>query len=107
MPTALGECPCSVAEAEAHIFGVVLLNDWSARDIQLWEAQPLGPFNAKNFATSISPWVVTLEALAPFRIAQPAQDPAPLDYLRPTGATGVRHRAWRSAVQPAGAADRR
>ena len=87
VPSTLGE-RVGVAEAEAHIFGVVLLNDWSARDIQAWEAQPLGPFNAKNFATSISPWVVTLDALAPFRIAQPAQDPEPLPYLRPAGRQG-------------------
>ncbi len=103
VPSALGE-RVSVADAEAHIFGVVLLNDWSARDIQLWEAQPLGPFNAKNFATSISPWVVTLDALAPFRIAQPAQDPAPLDYLRPAGSQGF-DIALEVAVQPEGAAE--
>jgi fumarylacetoacetase len=72
-----------MADAEAHIFGLCLLNDWSARDIQAWEYQPLGPFLAKNFATTISPWVVTLEALAPFRVAptRPATDPAPLPYL--------------------------
>ena len=102
-PSALGE-RVGVADAEAHIFGVVLLNDWSARDIQLWEAQPLGPFNAKNFATSISPWVVTLDALAPFRTAQPVQDPAPLDYLRPSGAQGF-DIALEVTVQPAGAAE--
>ena len=62
-----------------------LVNDWSARDVQRWEYQPLGPFLAKNFATSISPWVVTLEALEPFRTAGPAQDPAPLPYLRSEG----------------------
>ena len=73
-----------IAAAAGHLFGVVLLNDWSARDIQSWEYQPLGPFLAKNFATTISPWVVTLEALAPFRapaFARPANDPAPLPYL--------------------------
>ena len=86
-PTELGE-RVSIEDAESHIFGVVLLNDWSARDIQLWEAQPLGPFNAKNFATTISPWVVPLDALEPFRCAQPAQDPAPLDYLRARGDQG-------------------
>ena len=102
VPNGLGE-PVSVADAEAHIFGVVLLNDWSARDIQLWEAQPLGPFNAKNFATSISPWVVTLDALAPFRTAQPAQDPVPLEYLRPSGNQGY-DITLEVAVQPAGAA---
>src|SRR5213083_392076 len=65
-----------------HIFGLVLMNDWSARDIQAWEYQPLGPFLAKNFCTSISPWVVTLEALDPFRKSLPRQDPEPLPYLR-------------------------
>lgn len=73
-----------IAEAEQHLFGVCLLNDWSARDMQRWEYQPLGPFLAKNFASSVSPWVVTLEALAPFRCAsyqRPADDPQPLPYL--------------------------
>ena len=79
--TALGE-PIAIEEAENHIFGMVLLNDWSARDIQQWEYVPLGPFNAKTFGTSISPWVVTLEALAPFRCASPVQEPQPLPYLR-------------------------
>jgi fumarylacetoacetase len=74
-----------VAEAAAHLFGMVLVNDWSARDIQRWEYQPLGPFLAKNFATSISPWVVTLDALEPFRAAGPPQDPEPLPYLRTPG----------------------
>jgi fumarylacetoacetase len=64
---------------------MVLVNDWSARDIQRWEYAPLGPFLAKNFGTSISPWVVPLEALEPFRAAGPTQDPAPLDYLRASG----------------------
>ena len=73
--------PIPVTETENHIFGLVLVNDWSARDIQKWEYQPLGPFLAKNFATSISPWVVTLEALEPFRCAGPPQDPQPLPYL--------------------------
>ena len=79
---ALG-CPIPVARAEEHVFGVCLLNDWSARDVQAWEYQPLGPFLAKSFATTISPWVVTLEALAPFRLpwSRPAQDPQPLPYL--------------------------
>ena len=76
----LGE-PISIASAQEHIFGMVLLNDWSARDIQAWEYQPLGPFLAKNFATSISPWVVTMDALEPFRVKGPEQDPAPLPYL--------------------------
>ena len=79
-PNKLGE-PVPIAQAADHIFGMVLMNDWSARDIQTWEYQPLGPFLAKNFCTSISPWVVTLEALEPFRTPLPAQDPAPLDYL--------------------------
>src|SRR6516165_2681699 len=77
----LGE-PISIDRAADHIFGLVLMNDWSARDIQAWEYQPLGPFLAKNFATSISPWVVTLEALEPFRKPVPPQDPRPLPYLR-------------------------
>ncbi|EEA01955.1 fumarylacetoacetase [Burkholderia sp. H160] len=81
---ALGE-PIACEEAEAHIFGMVLLNDWSARDIQQWEYVPLGPFNAKTFATTISPWVVTLDALEPFRVAQPGQEPQPLAYLRHRG----------------------
>src|SRR5437868_8490903 len=71
----------SIDQAEDHIFGIVLMNDWSARDIQTWEYQPLGPFLAKNFCTSISPWVVTLEALEPFRKNLSRQDPPPLSYL--------------------------
>ncbi|MGA6106516.1 fumarylacetoacetase [Pseudomonas solani] len=74
----------AIGEAEQHIAGYCLLNDWSARDLQAWEYQPLGPFLAKNFATSVSPWVVTAEALEPFRTAQPARpegDPQPLPYL--------------------------
>jgi fumarylacetoacetase len=84
---ALGQ-PIPLAEAEEHIFGLCLVNDWSARDIQTWEYQPLGPFLAKNFATTVSPWVVTLEALAPFRTpacARPSGDPAPLPYLDSEG----------------------
>ena len=77
----LGE-PVPIDRATDHIFGLVLMNDWSARDIQAWEYQPLGPFLAKNFATSISPWVVTLEALEPFRKSLSPQDPQPLQYLR-------------------------
>ena len=75
--------PIPLADAEDHIFGMCLLNDWSARDLQGWEYQPLGPFLAKNFATTISPWVVTLEALAPFRaqFTRPETDPQPLPYL--------------------------
>ena len=76
----LGE-PVKVNEARDHIFGYVLLNDWSARDLQVWEYVPLGPFNAKNFASTISPWVITPEALAPFKVALPAQEPQVLPYL--------------------------
>jgi fumarylacetoacetase len=79
--TRLGE-RVSVDQAPDHLFGVVLLNDWSARDIQAWEYVPLGPFLGKSFATSISPWVVTMEALAEARVNVPGQDPEPLDYLR-------------------------
>ena len=80
---ALGQ-PVPLADAEEHLFGICLLNDWSARDIQAWESQPLGPFLAKNFATTISGWVVTLEALAPFRVPARGRsdgDPVPLSYL--------------------------
>lgn len=82
---ALGE-PIAVADAERHIFGMVLMNDWSARDLQQWEYVPLGPFNSKTFATSISPWVVTLDALEPFRVDGPPQEPRPLPYLEQGGA---------------------
>jgi fumarylacetoacetase len=71
-----------IDQASDHIFGLLLMNDWSARDIQAWEYQPLGPFLAKNFCTTISPWVVTLDALEPFRKTLPKQDPEPLSYLR-------------------------
>jgi fumarylacetoacetase len=77
--------PIRIAEAPEHIFGLVLVNDWSARDIQRWEYQPLGPFLAKSFATSLSPWVVPLQALEPFRMPGPIQDPPPLDNLRSPG----------------------
>lgn len=80
----MGE-PIHVDDAFNHIFGMVLVNDWSARDIQKWEYVPLGPFLAKNFATSISPWIVTLEALKPFRTNRVEQDPQPLPYLRSKG----------------------
>jgi fumarylacetoacetase len=86
----LGE-PIPIAQAEDQIFGYCLLNDWSARDIQAWEYQPLGPFLAKSFATTISPWVVTSQALTPFRAAlppRPTGDPAPLPYLSETGHAG-------------------
>lgn len=73
--------PIAVDEAFDHIFGMVLLNDWSARDIQKWEYVPLGPFNAKTFASEVSPWIVTMEALAPFKTPCPTQEPKPLAYL--------------------------
>ena len=75
--------PVSIEDAEDHLFGVTLLNDWSARDIQAWEYQPLGPFLSKNFASTVSPWLVTIEALAPFRapLTRPEGDPQPLPYL--------------------------
>jgi fumarylacetoacetase len=74
--------PVPADAVREHVFGYVLLNDWSARDVQAWEYQPLGPFLAKSFATSISPWIVSLDALEPFRVAEPARDPEPLPYLR-------------------------
>jgi fumarylacetoacetase len=80
----LGE-PIDINDAAEHIFGMVLFNDWSARDIQKWEYVPLGPFLGKNFASSISPWVVTMEALQPFRVAGPMQDPEVLPYLKYSG----------------------
>lgn len=80
----MGE-PIPVAEAEDYIFGMVLFNDWSARDIQKWEYVPLGPFLAKNFASSISPWIVTLDALEPFRVKSPEQNPKPFPYLQQEG----------------------
>ncbi|RZL95516.1 MAG: fumarylacetoacetase [Variovorax sp.] len=98
---ALGE-PIAIGEAEQHLFGVTLLNDWSARDLQAWEYQPLGPFLAKNFASTLSPWIVTMEALAPFRAAafeRPAGDPQPLPYLdsaanRAAGALAITLEVW-------------
>jgi fumarylacetoacetase len=77
--------PITIDKAYDHIFGMVLVNDWSARDVQTWEYQPLGPFLAKNFATSISPWIVTMEALEEFKTAGPKQEPEPLEYLRSKG----------------------
>src|SRR5690606_28500844 len=74
-----------VEEAEDYIFGMVLFNDWSARDIQKWEYIPLGPFLSKNFAGAISPWIVTMDALEPFRVEGPKQDPKPLPYLQVSG----------------------
>ena len=97
---ALGE-PLSIDSADEHVFGLCLLNDWSARDIQAWEYQPLGPFLAKNFATTISPWIVTNEALAPYRTTwtRPPEDPQPLPYLdsaglREHGAIDMKLEAW-------------
>src|SRR5262249_7806089 len=87
-PSPLGE-PVAVADFAEHVFGVVLLNDWSARDIQSWENVPLGPFLSKSFATSISPWVVPLSALESARIPPPPQDPEPLPYLRPVEPWGL------------------
>jgi fumarylacetoacetase len=95
------EAPIALAQAESHIFGLCLLNDWSARDIQFWEMAPLGPFLGKNFATTVSPWIVTLEALAPYRLAwsRPAGDPQPLAYLespdnRRAGALDISLEVW-------------
>ncbi|MAO50443.1 MAG: fumarylacetoacetase [Pusillimonas sp.] len=88
--------PCD--QAEDYIFGMVLLNDWSARDLQAWEYVPLGPFNAKTFASTISPWVVPFDALEPFRVAQPQQSPEPLAYLQQKGkhAFDIHLEAWLS-----------
>ena len=99
--TAMGDT-VSIGQAEDHIFGVVLFNDWSARDIQSWEYQPLGPFLGKNFASSVSPWVVTLDALEPFRVPGPTQEPEPLPHLQ---APGLHHFDIKLEVllQPAGA----
>jgi fumarylacetoacetase len=97
----LGE-PIPVGDAERHIFGMVLMNDWSARDIQQWEYVPLGPFNAKSFGTSISPWVVTLDALEPFRVARPTQEPEPLPYLRHGGGLAALDIRLEVGLRPAG-----
>ncbi len=101
-PSSLGE-PVSTADAQAHMFGLVILNDWSARDIQQWEYVPLGPFNSKSFGTSISPWVVTMDALEPFRRDNPAQSPEPLPYLQQQGRNAY-DIALEIALQPKGAA---
>ncbi|MGB0650630.1 MAG: fumarylacetoacetase [Rhodothermales bacterium] len=98
---ALGE-RIPIEDAADHIFGFVLVNDWSARDIQKWEYVPLGPFLAKNFATSISPWIVTLDALEPFRCAGPSQDPQPLPYLQGSGDRSY-DIALEVGIQPEGA----
>jgi fumarylacetoacetase len=100
----LGE-PIPVGQAHDHVAGLCLLNDWSARDVQRWEYQPLGPFLAKNFATSLSPWVVTAEALAPFRTDPPAHDAPVLPYLQEGrgGAFDITVEAWlktRSMADP-------
>jgi fumarylacetoacetase len=99
-PNRLGE-PIPIAQAESHVFGVALLNDWSARDIQAWEYQPLGPFLSKSFATTVSPWIVTLDALEPFRQAhvRAQGDPEPLPYLdseanRTAGAIDITLEVW-------------
>lgn len=104
-PNVLG-VPISMADAEAHVFGLSLFNDWSARDIQAWEYQPLGPFLSKNFASTLSPWVVTLDALAPFRapFSRPASDPQPLAYLdspanRAQGALSIELEVWLQTAQ--------
>jgi fumarylacetoacetase len=97
-----------LGEAEQHIFGLCLLNDWSARDIQAWESTPLGPFLAKNFATTLSPWIVTMDALLPFRCAwhRPADEPQPLAYLdtpetRDQGGIDIQLEVWlKSASEP-------
>jgi fumarylacetoacetase len=108
---ALGE-PIPIDDAAAHVFGFVLFNDWTARDVQAWEYQPLGPFLSKNFASTVSPWIVTLEALAPFRapFVRPAGDPAPLPYLdsaadRALGAFDITLEVWlqTSAMRDTGA----
>ena len=97
---ALGQ-PVAIAEAEDRLFGLVLLNDWSARDLQAWEYQPLGPFLAKSFGSTLSPWLVTMEALAPYRAAftRPDSDPLPLPYLdspanRSNGALDIELSVW-------------
>ena len=99
-PNPLGD-PIGIAQAEDHVFGLALFNDWSARDIQGWEYQPLGPFLSKNFASTLSPWVVTMEALAPFRapFSRPEGDPQPLPYLdsaanRAEGAIDIELEVW-------------
>ena len=98
--------PVDMAQAEDHVFGIALFNDWSARDIQGWEYQPLGPFLSKNFASTLSPWIVTMEALAPFRapFLRPAEDPHPLPYLdsaqnRAQGAIDIELEVWLQTAQ--------
>ncbi|MDN3920783.1 fumarylacetoacetase [Roseateles violae] len=112
---ALGQ-PIAITEADEHLFGLTLLNDWSARDVQGWEYQPLGPFLSKSFGTTLSPWIVTMEALEPFRCAfeRPAGDPAPLPYLdseknRREGAYRIELEVWlqTAAMRAAGQAPTR
>ncbi len=114
-PNALGE-PITMARAEDHVFGLALFNDWSARDIQGWEYQPLGPFLSKNFASTLSPWIVTLEALAPYRrpFVRAAGEPDPLPYLdapdnRASGAFDIELEVWlqTAAMRAAGHAGER
>ena len=97
--------PVPIGAAEDHLFGLALFNDWTARDIQAWEYQPLGPFLSKNFASTLSPWIVTMEALAPFRVPfeRPASDPEPLPYLesatnRASGAIDIALEVWLSTA---------
>jgi len=99
---ALGE-PIPVGSALSHVFGMVLMNDWSARDLQQWEYIPLGPFNSKTFATSVSPWIVTMEALEPFRVDGPVQHPPPLPYLETSGPQAY-NIELQAAIAPAGSA---
>jgi fumarylacetoacetase len=98
----LGE-PIAIENAWDHIFGMVLFNDWSARDLQQWEYVPLGPFNAKTFASSISPWIVTLEALEPFKTHSPVQEPQPLAYLREDHSSNSYDINLSVEIQPEGA----
>ncbi len=114
-PNAQGD-PIPIDEAEDHLIGLTLFNDWTARDVQAWEYQPLGPFLSKNFASTLSPWIVTLEALAPFRVphVRPSGDPAPLPYLdsaenRESGAIDITLEVWleTEAMRQAGLAAER
>jgi len=102
--------PIAIADAEAHLFGLTLFNDWTARDVQAWEYQPLGPFLSKNFASTLSPWVITMEALAPFRVPfeRAAGEPSPLPYLdsagnRGSGALDLTLEVWLSTAAMRGA----
>ncbi len=92
-----------VYKAEDYIFGMVLFNDWSARDIQKWEYVPLGPFLGKSFGSSVSPWIVTMDALSPFKVEGPKQDPKPLDYLKENGKSNVDIKLQASIKTPEGA----